>query len=164
MSPVTHRPPAAFGTSRSADLVVVPATPVAIRAVRDVLTRICTDRGMHGARRDDVLLAVTEACTSCVVGSWPPEPRSFIRPTIDVEVECDDDRMDVAVQIRGGAADVACATGPRALGARLMALLADRCTIEHPTGGTRVCLRFDLVRRTAASHIDAGEGVAVAHR
>jgi serine/threonine-protein kinase RsbW len=124
--------------------LVLPAVPGGVPRARQAVTDLCERLGLERALADDVRLAVTEACTNCVlhshvVGEAP-------HPTFVLDAHLDDDELVVVVRDFG--AGLARATASRAglgLGMKLIAQVCESSEVSsQPEGGTRVAMRFDI--------------------
>jgi anti-sigma regulatory factor (Ser/Thr protein kinase) len=144
--------------------ISLPATPERVPAARGAITLLCEELEIEAALAGDIRLAVTEACTNCVlhayVGDCPDE-----HPTFALEARVEDDELLVVVrdsgsgELRprggsGGGRGGAAARGPRGggggsgglgFGLGLMRQLASSVDVlARPGRGTRVALRFAL--------------------
>jgi serine/threonine-protein kinase RsbW len=113
-----------------------PATPEALTEVRDFLRRQASAAGLPEAATDDLLLAVSEACTNAVLHSGGDE--------FDVEWRDGPRAVEVVVRDRGTfrrRVRVTEVEGPGGFGIPLIAALTDRVEISEGTAsdpGTRV--------------------------
>jgi serine/threonine-protein kinase RsbW len=113
-----------------------PATPEALTEVRDFLRRQASAAGLSEAATDDLLLAVSEACTNAVLHSGGDE--------FDVEWRDGPRAVEVVVRDRGTfrrRVRVTEVEGPGGFGIPLIAALTDRVEISEGTAsepGTRV--------------------------
>jgi serine/threonine-protein kinase RsbW len=113
-----------------------PATPEALTEVRDFLRRQASAAGLSEAATDDLLLAVSEACTNAVLHSGGDK--------FDVEWRDGPRAVEVVVRDRGTfrrRVRVTEVEGPGGFGIPLIAALTDRVEISEGTAsepGTRV--------------------------
>jgi serine/threonine-protein kinase RsbW len=113
-----------------------PATPEALTEVRAFLRRQASAAGLSEAVTDDLLLAVSEACTNAVLHSGSDE--------FDVEWRDGPRAVEVVVHDRGTfrrRVRVTEVEGPGGFGIPLIAALTDRVEISEGTAsdpGTRV--------------------------
>lgn len=113
-----------------------PATPEALTEVRAFLRRQASAAGLSEAATDDLLLAVSEACTNAVLHSGSDE--------FDVEWRDGPRAVEVVVHDRGTfrrRVRVTEVEGPGGFGIPLIAALTDRVEISEGTAsdpGTRV--------------------------
>ena len=126
-------------STHAADVrLTLPATPENIRVVRHILGTLAEAFGMSPAVRDDLRLAVTEACTNVVRHAYEDGPgrlQVIARPSAD--------SLEVIVADSGvGLSASQGSLGP-GYGLDLMSALADRIEIDHAPGkGSRLQMWF----------------------
>ncbi|HEY3614599.1 MAG TPA: ATP-binding protein [Gaiellales bacterium] len=125
--------------------ISLPATPERVPTARGAITLLCEELEVEAALAGDIRLAVTEACTNCVlhayVGDCPDE-----HPTFALEARVEDDELLVVVRDSGsGELRPRGGSGGLGFGLGLMRQLASSVDVlARPGRGTRVALRFAL--------------------
>jgi serine/threonine-protein kinase RsbW len=115
------------------------APGVARRAVKDFLNA----RGADPGALSDVLLAVSEVVTNCVVHAYRGKPGG----KVDLEARHQGDRLVLSVADEGGGMSPRHDSPGLGLGLPLVGRVAHRVDITSQTGGgTRVSMCFDLDR------------------
>jgi anti-sigma regulatory factor (Ser/Thr protein kinase) len=126
--------------------LTLPARPENVAVVRHVLGALADVLNLSEALRDDMRLAVTEACTNVVRHAYPGE-----EGTIDVVVRPQGDALQVVVSDSGQGVGSSLDTEGPGLGMPLIAALADSLEIERQRGsGSRLVMSF-LRSRTSPS-------------
>jgi len=116
----------------------VPATADQVPYLRAEVLAFCDAHlDLPNDVRDDVRLAVTEACTNAVLHAYPSGPGE-----VTVTTRVDDHQLTVEVSDEGVGIDTRPASGGLGLGIALMRAIAD--TRISDGGGTTVALRFPL--------------------
>jgi serine/threonine-protein kinase RsbW len=129
--------------------LVLPAAPAGVPHARVGIARLCEQLGIEGEFAYDIRLAVTEACTNCVLHSHGAYPRD---PTFVLHARVAQDTLIVVVRDYGrGLGHRPSHASGLGVGLRLIALVADTAHVSSPLGGgVRVVMRFALpVRRLA---------------
>jgi anti-sigma regulatory factor (Ser/Thr protein kinase) len=114
-----------------------------VPSARSAIGAFCERLGIERQRADDIRLAVTEACTNCVLHSHTPSAR---RPTFTLDARVVDCWLVVIVRDFGGGL----LRGPMrsrglGFGLDLIDKLADSAQVSsRPGGGVRVTMRFAL--------------------
>jgi serine/threonine-protein kinase RsbW len=127
----------------------LPAAPRGIPTARAAVTRLCDALDVSDDVRESIRLAVTEACTNCVLHAYDgAAPRSTYR------LEARQDPGEIVVVVEdwgagiGGDGDTAAARrqeGSHGRGLAVMRAVATSVEIASAIGkGTRVELRFAL--------------------
>ena len=121
----------------------IPADPGAPRAARNAVKDFLNGLGADPGALSDVLLAVSEVVTNCVVHAYRDHPGG----TVDIEARRNGDKLVLSV------ADDGSGMAPRhdspglGLGLPLVGRVAERVDITaQDGGGTRVSMSFDLDR------------------
>jgi serine/threonine-protein kinase RsbW len=126
--------------------LTLPARPENVAVVRHVLGALADVLNLSEVLRDDMRLAVTEACTNVVRHAYPGE-----EGTIDVVVRPQGDALQVVVSDSGQGVGSSLDTEGPGLGMPLIAALADSLEIERGRGsGSRLVMSF-LRSRTSPS-------------
>jgi serine/threonine-protein kinase RsbW len=135
-------PAASFRRSFPAD----PGAPaVARRALRDFLA------GADARTLADVLLAVSEVVTNCVVHGYREAPGGHVA----LEAQRRGDTLTLSVVDRGGGMAPRHDSPGLGIGLPLVGRIAERVDITAPAGGgTLVRMYFSLGRRTAGDQAD----------
>lgn len=111
------------------------APAVARHAIREFL------RGADPVALSDVLLAVSEVVTNCVVHGYRNAPPG----QVEVEAQREGDRLLLSVTDDGGGMAPRIDSPGLGLGLPLVTQVAERVDISAPTGGgTLVSMRFSL--------------------
>ena len=120
------------------------AVPERVPSARSAITRLCEHLEIDEELAGQIRLAVTEACTNCVLHAYGGE--CDIDFTFALEASVDDD--DLLVVVRDAGAGISAARSARAglgLGLRLMRQAASSVDVtSRPGGGTRVAMRFAI--------------------
>jgi serine/threonine-protein kinase RsbW len=118
--------------------LTLPARPENVAVVRHVLGALAEVLNLPEAVREDMRLAVTEACTNVVRHAY-----SDAGGTIGVVVRPAGDALEVTVWDTGRGIGPSPDTGGPGLGLPLISALADTVDIEHEQGrGSRLVMRF----------------------
>lgn len=118
----------------------LPAEAESLMIVRQAVTGLAEALGVEDQRRDDMRIAVSEACTNVVIHAYPDEPGS-----IEVGLWAEDHALVIRVADTGqGIIPDPRRTSPGlGIGLQLMATLADDMHLSTPDGGgTEVLLTF----------------------
>lgn len=120
----------------------VPAAAAAVPGARRAITSLCQYLGLAGDLTERIRLAVTEACTNCVLHAYGDAPSA----TFAVEARVEGDSLLLVVRDYGQGIVPG---RPRAdtlnLGLRLIEELADSASVStRPGRGTRVAMRFAI--------------------
>jgi anti-sigma regulatory factor (Ser/Thr protein kinase) len=120
------------------------AVPERVPKARGAITRLCEHLEVTDEVARNVRLAVTEACSNCVLHAYDGE--AALTATFAVEARVEDDALLVVVRDSGVGlrSDRTGKTG-LGLGLRLMREAASSVDISSSPGrGTRVAMRFAL--------------------
>jgi serine/threonine-protein kinase RsbW len=130
--------------------LVFPAIPEGVPQARAAVTELCEQLGLEDQLADDIRLAVTEACTNCVLHSQGDTPGDA---TFVIEAHVEGDELVVVVRdFGGGLLRAPAGSGGLGLGMQLIEQLSASSEVSsRPGGGTRVAMHFAV----------AGEGAAV---
>jgi len=131
---------AARRTDAPAVSIMLPAEAESLMIVRQAVTGVAEALGVGDQRRDDMRIAVSEACTNVVVHAYPDLPGSLC-----VGMWADDDGLVIRVTDagRGIIPDPLRQSPGLGIGLQLMATLADDMHLSTPSGGgTEVVLTF----------------------
>ena len=123
--------------------LVLPAAPDGVPAARAAVTDLCTRLGLSASRTADIRLAVTEACTNCVLHSHGDDAGDA---TFVLAAQVDGDELVIVVRdFGGGLLRAPVGSGGLGLGMRLIEQLSETSQISsRPGGGTRVSMRFNV--------------------
>jgi serine/threonine-protein kinase RsbW len=129
--------------------LTLPARPENVAVVRHVLGALAHALRLPEVVRDDVRLAVTEACTNVVRHAYPDD-----EGTMDVVAQHRGDALEVTVSDRGrGIAPHGDSSG-LGLGLPLIAALADTVRIERRRdAGSRLVMSFLRCRAAPAMEL-----------
>jgi anti-sigma regulatory factor (Ser/Thr protein kinase) len=118
------------------------AVPERVPSARSAITRLCEHLEIEEGLAGQIRLAVTEACTNCVLHAYPDGTGS----TFALEARVDDDALVVVVRDAGSGITAArSAKAGLGLGLRLMRQSASALDVtSRPGGGTRVAMRFAI--------------------
>jgi serine/threonine-protein kinase RsbW len=121
--------------------LVFPAAPQGVPQARAAVTELCEQLGLDDEQADDIRLAVTEACTNCVLHSHGGEPGDA---TFVLDAHVTRDELVIVVRDFGGGLEGAPAgSGGLGLGMKLIEQLSASSQVSsRPGGGTRVSMRF----------------------
>jgi serine/threonine-protein kinase RsbW len=123
--------------------LVLPAAPEGVPRARAAVTDLCERLGLDYEQADDIRLAVTEACTNCVLHSQADgaDNATFV---LDASVE----HGELVVVVRdfgGGLLRAPVGSGGLGLGMQLIEQLSESSQVSsRPGGGTRVSMRFSV--------------------
>ena len=122
------------------------AVPEKVPSARGAITRLCEHLELEDELTGQIRLAVTEACTNCVLHAYDGEPGPVPAPTFALEARVDGDALVVVVRDAGGGIPaVRSARAGLGLGMRLIEKAASSVDItSRPGRGTRVAMRFAL--------------------
>jgi serine/threonine-protein kinase RsbW len=123
--------------------LVLPAIPGGVPQARAAITDLCDRLGLDSEQADDIRLAVTEACTNCVLHSQGDEPgdATFV---LDAHV-ARDELVIVVRDFGGGLAHAPVGSGGLGLGMKLIEQLSESSRVSSRAGGgTRVSMRFSV--------------------
>ena len=123
---------------------MLPAVPGGVPRAREAVTDLCERLGLEHDLAEDIRLAVTEACTNCVLHSHVPGEAPH--PTFVLDAHLDDGELVVVVRDFGAGFVRATAGGSGlGLGMKLIEHVCESSQVSsHPGGGTRVAMRFDI--------------------
>jgi serine/threonine-protein kinase RsbW len=136
----------------SSRLVHVPVRPEAIQSARRAIRHAARAAGLGGDRIDDLMVAVSEACTNALEAQLA----AGVTDPIEVSCQVEDDLFEVLVRDhgRGFRPDDLPARPPvsdprhldveRGWGIQLMAEFVDELVFDLTGPGTVVCLRMQL--------------------
>ena len=124
--------------------IELPARPDRVPAARGAITKLCEHLALEDELAGDIRLAVTEACTNCVLHAYDdgaPDGATFA-----LEARVEDDCLLVVVRDCGaGVMRRAAAEAGLGFGLGLMREVAsDVDVLSRPGRGTRVAMRFAL--------------------
>jgi anti-sigma regulatory factor (Ser/Thr protein kinase) len=125
----------------------LPALPAAVPEARNALTDACRRLGIDAPLREDVGLAVTEACSNCVLHAYDGDGTG----TFTIHASRDHDALCVAIADAGAGMPADWPTDDHrskaglGYGLRLIRMLASEVEVESNHGrGTCVTMRFAL--------------------
>jgi anti-sigma regulatory factor (Ser/Thr protein kinase) len=120
----------------------VPAAAAAVPGARRAITRMCEHLGLTGELTERIRLAVTEACTNCVLHAYGDAASA----TFAVEARVDGDWLLLVVRDYGQGMTPGRHRGDTLnLGLHLLEELADSASVStRPGRGTRVAMRFAI--------------------
>jgi serine/threonine-protein kinase RsbW len=119
--------------------LTLPARPENVAVVRHVLGALADVLNLPDTVREDMRLAVTEACTNVVRHAYAADAAG----TIGVVVRPSDDALEVTVWDTGRGIGPSPDTLGPGLGLPLISALADAVEIEREQGrGSRLVMRF----------------------
>jgi serine/threonine-protein kinase RsbW len=123
--------------------LVLPAAPDGVPRARAAVTDLCERLGLDGEQADDIRLAVTEACTNCVLHSQADEAGNA---TFVLDAHMDDGSLEIVVRdFGGGLLRAPVGSGGLGLGMQLIERLSESAQVSsRPGGGTRVSMRFNV--------------------
>lgn len=133
-------------------VVEVPVRPEAIFATRRAVQRAATDAGMHPDRVDDLLVAVSEACTNALEANQRAgcEDPLVVTCTVGPDVfevcvtDCGAGFEPALLPVRPPLTDPGHLDVERGWGIQLMRELVDELDYDSTEAGTTVCLRMAL--------------------
>lgn len=120
------------------------ASPEEVPFARAAITRLCEHLGIQDEQAQNIRLAVTEACSNCVVHAYD---ESTAEGTYVLEARVDHDALLISVCDYGVGVHQAHASIHPGLGygLHLIKSLADSAEITSPrAGGTRLVMRFAI--------------------
>lgn len=123
--------------------VELPAVPETVPSARGAITRLCEHLAIADELTDHIRLAVTEACTNCVLHAYDERDGD---ETFALEARVEDDALVVIVRDGGtGITPRPSAVPGLGFGLGLMRQVASSVDItSRPGRGTRIALRFAL--------------------
>ena len=124
--------------------IELPAVPATVPSARGAITRFCEHLEFGSERLGEIRLAVTEACTNCVLHAYAGN--AVEAPTFALEARVDDEALIVVVRDAGdGIAPAPSSRGGLGYGLELIRQLASSVDItSRPGCGTRVAMRFAM--------------------
>jgi serine/threonine-protein kinase RsbW len=128
--------------------LVFPAAPEGVPRARAAVTDLCERLGLDCERVDDIRLAVTEACTNCVLHS---QGDGAGNATFVLDAHVDQGALEIVVRdFGGGLLRAPVGSGGLGLGMHLIERLSESSQVSsRPGGGTRVSMRFKVERESA---------------
>jgi serine/threonine-protein kinase RsbW len=135
--------------------LVFPAAPEGVPRARAAVTDLCERLGLDCERVDDIRLAVTEACTNCVLHSQGDGEGDA---TFVLDARMDQGALEIVVRdFGGGLLRAPAGSGGLGLGMHLIEQLSESSQVSsRPGGGTRVSMRFPVL----AENAEAAAGAA----
>ncbi|MDX6538554.1 MAG: serine/threonine-protein kinase RsbW [Gaiellales bacterium] len=129
--------------------LVLPAAPEGVPQARAAVTELCERLGVEADQADGIRLAVTEACTNCVLHSHPDGDGDA---TFVLDAHVDDGALVIVVRdFGGGLLRAPVGSGGLGLGMHLIEQLSESSQVSsRPGGGTRVLMRFTVLPEGAA--------------
>ena len=129
---------------RSRLKIELQAVPERVPSARSAITRLCEHLEIEEELAGQIRLAVTEACTNCVLHAYADA--NGADSTFALEARVDDDALVVVVRDAGAGITAARSAGAGlGLGLRLMRQSASSVDVtSRPGGGTRVAMRFAI--------------------
>ena len=123
-------------------MIELQAVPEKVPSARGAITRLCEHLEIADELAGQIRLAVTEACTNCVLHAYDGGPSS----TFALEARVEDDALVVIVRDAGtGITPAPSRSGGLGFGLRLIRQAASSVDItSRPGRGTRVAMRFAL--------------------
>ena len=123
--------------------LVLPAVPAGVPRARDAVTDLCDRLGLEQALADDIRLAVTEACTNCVLHG---HDESAAQATFVLDAHVEQGALVVIVRDFGdGLLAAPAGRGGLGLGMKLIEQLSESSQVSsRPGRGTRVSMRFGV--------------------
>jgi serine/threonine-protein kinase RsbW len=127
---------------------VLPAAPEGVPQARAAVTDLCEQLGLACERVDDIRLAVTEACTNCVLHSQGDGDGNA---TFVLDAHVDHGALEIVVRdFGGGLLRAPVGSGGLGLGMHLIEQLSESSQVSsRPGGGTRVSMRFKVAPESA---------------
>ncbi len=115
-----------------------------VPSARSAITRLCEHLEIEEELAGQIRLAVTEACTNCVLHAYGDA--IDMNSTFALEARVDDhDLLVIVCDAGSGITAARSATAGLGLGLRLMRQAASSIDVtSRPGGGTRVAMRFAL--------------------
>lgn len=126
--------------------IELPARPEEVPSARGAITRLCEHLELGDELAGQIRLAVTEACTNCVLHAYDAAPGGIPASTFALEARVEDDALVVVVRDAGaGISRRRSARAGLGLGLRLISQAASGVDItSRPGRGTRIAMRFAL--------------------
>jgi serine/threonine-protein kinase RsbW len=125
-------------------MIELQAVPERVPSARGAITRLCEDLEIADDLAGQIRLAVTEACTNCVLHAYADESGAGATFALEARVE-DDDLLVVVRDAGAGITAVRSAGAGLGFGLRLMRQAASSMDVSsHPGGGTSVAMRFAM--------------------
>ena len=125
-------------------MIELQAVPERVPSARGAITRLCEDLEIEEDLAGQIRLAVTEACTNCVLHAYADESGTDATFALEARVEHD----DLLVVVRDAGAGITAVRSGRAglgFGLRLMRQAASSVdVVSLPGGGTSVAMRFAI--------------------
>jgi len=125
-------------------MIELQAVPERVPSARGAITRLCEDLEIEENLAGQIRLAVTEACTNCVLHAYADESETDATFALEARVEED----DLLVVVRDAGAGITAARSTQAglgFGLRLMRQAASSMdVVSRPGGGTSVAMRFAI--------------------
>jgi anti-sigma regulatory factor (Ser/Thr protein kinase) len=123
--------------------LVLPAAPEGVPQARAAVTDLCEQLGLDGEQADDIRLAVTEACTNCVLHSHEGVAGNA---TFVLDAHVDQGVLVIVVRdFGGGLLRAPVGSAGLGLGMQLIEQLSESSQVSsRPGGGTRVSMRFTV--------------------
>jgi anti-sigma regulatory factor (Ser/Thr protein kinase) len=120
--------------------IELPAVPEKVPSARGAISQLCEYLELDEEIAEPIRLAVTEACTNCVLHAYDETPATFA-----LEARADSDALVVVVRDAGAGIARRSANVGLGLGLRLIRQAASSVDItSRPGRGTRVAMRFAL--------------------
>ena len=125
-------------------MIELQAVPERVPSARGAITRLCEDLQIEEDLAGQIRLAVTEACTNCVLHAYADESGTDATFALEARVEAD----DLLVVVRDAGAGITAVRSTQAglgFGLRLMRQAASSMdVVSRPGGGTSVAMRFAI--------------------
>ena len=140
--------------------LVFPAAPEGVPRARAAVTDLCERLGLDCKRVDDIRLAVTEACTNCVLHS---QGDGDADATFVLDAHLDEGALEIVVRdFGGGLLRAPAGSGGLGLGMHLIEQLSESSQVSsRPGGGTRVSMRFPVVPGGGQDALSDAESAAL---
>jgi serine/threonine-protein kinase RsbW len=125
--------------------IELPAVPATVPSARGAITRLCEHLELEDELAGQIRLAVTEACTNCVLHAYG-DGGGDAASTFALEARVDEDGLLVVVRDAGGGiSPVRSARAGLGFGMGLIRQAASSVDVTSRSGrGTRVAMRFAL--------------------
>ena len=125
-------------------MIELQAVPERVPSARGAITRLCEDLQIEEDLAGQIRLAVTEACTNCVLHAYADESGTDATFALEARVE-DDDLLVVVRDAGAGITSVRSGRAGLGFGLRLMRQAASSMdVVSLPGGGTSVAMRFAI--------------------
>ncbi len=125
-------------------MIELQAVPERVPSARGAITRLCEDLEIEEDLAGQIRLAVTEACTNCVLHAYADESGTDATFALEARVE-DDDLLVVVRDAGAGITAVRSTQAGLGFGLRLMRQAASSMdVVSRPGGGTSVAMRFAI--------------------